>query len=136
MGPLEHGGNSKAIDAAVAQRIERPVRDPPRSAFGPVRGSGKPKIEGVIIVFRIAVLRKIGKRVAGLLKERGDSIAVAESSTGGLITAALLSVPGASAYFLGVCPRRSWSESKSGNCLRKSSFARWDSVHIEIRLPL
>jgi nicotinamide-nucleotide amidase len=34
------------------------------------------------------------------LKARSESIAVAESSTGGLISAALLSVPGASAYFL------------------------------------
>jgi nicotinamide-nucleotide amidase len=36
-----------------------------------------------------------------LLKERGESIVVAESSTGGLISAALLAMPGASAYFLG-----------------------------------
>jgi nicotinamide-nucleotide amidase len=39
--------------------------------------------------------------VGALLKERGDSIAVAESSAGGLISAALLSVPGASAYYRG-----------------------------------
>ena len=36
-----------------------------------------------------------------LLKERKATIAVAESSAGGLISAALLAVPGASAYFLG-----------------------------------
>jgi len=35
------------------------------------------------------------------LKTRGETIAVAESSSGGLISAALLSVPGASAYYLG-----------------------------------
>jgi len=35
------------------------------------------------------------------LKERGDTIAVADGSAGGLICAALLSVPGASAYFVG-----------------------------------
>jgi len=34
------------------------------------------------------------------LKARGETIAVAESSSGGLISAALLAVPGASAYFL------------------------------------
>src|SRR5215813_12990244 len=35
------------------------------------------------------------------LKERRETIAIAESSAGGLISAALLAVPGASAYFLG-----------------------------------
>ena len=41
------------------------------------------------------------EKLGGLLKTRGETIVVAESSTGGLISAALLSVPGASAYFLG-----------------------------------
>ena len=39
--------------------------------------------------------------IGARLKERGETIAVSESSTGGLISAALLAVPGASAYFLG-----------------------------------
>lgn len=39
--------------------------------------------------------------IARLLKERGETIGVAESSGGGLISASLLAVPGASAYFLG-----------------------------------
>jgi nicotinamide-nucleotide amidase len=39
--------------------------------------------------------------VAALLKSRRETVAVAESSTGGLISASLLAVPGASAYFLG-----------------------------------
>ena len=41
------------------------------------------------------------ERVSRLLKDRGETIAVAESSTGGLVSAALLAMPGASAYFLG-----------------------------------
>lgn len=40
-------------------------------------------------------------RAGELLVRRRQTIAVAESSTGGLIAASLLSVPGASAYFLG-----------------------------------
>jgi nicotinamide-nucleotide amidase len=40
-------------------------------------------------------------RLGALLKTRGETIAVAESSAGGLIAASLLAVPGASAYFLG-----------------------------------
>ena len=43
----------------------------------------------------------IGEKIAAKLIERRQTIAVAESSTGGLISAALLAVPGASAYFLG-----------------------------------
>jgi len=41
------------------------------------------------------------EQIAPLLKERRETVAVAESSTGGLISAALLGVAGASAYFLG-----------------------------------
>jgi nicotinamide-nucleotide amidase len=43
----------------------------------------------------------IAEQIAAKLIERRENIAVAESSTGGLISAALLAVPGASAYFLG-----------------------------------
>lgn len=39
--------------------------------------------------------------LAELLKARKHTVAVAESSAGGLISATLLAVPGASAYFLG-----------------------------------
>lgn len=43
----------------------------------------------------------LAEKVAALLVARKETIAVAESSAGGLISAALLAVPGASRYFLG-----------------------------------
>ena len=46
-------------------------------------------------------LAAIAEKAGAILKERKQTIVVAESSTGGLISAALLAVPGASAYFLG-----------------------------------
>jgi PncC family amidohydrolase len=46
-------------------------------------------------------LQPIAERVAVLLTQRGETIAIAESAAGGLMTAALLTVPGASRYFLG-----------------------------------
>lgn len=45
-------------------------------------------------------LLPLAERVGELLKARKETVAVAESSSGGLISAALLAVPGASAYFL------------------------------------
>jgi nicotinamide-nucleotide amidase len=40
-------------------------------------------------------------RAGELLVARGETVSVAEGSCGGLVSAALLSVPGASAYYLG-----------------------------------
>jgi len=48
-----------------------------------------------------AQLTAAAELVAARLKARAETIAVAESAAGGLISAALLAVPGASAYFLG-----------------------------------
>ena len=46
-------------------------------------------------------IKAAAEAIAARLKARGETLAVAESSAGGLISAALLAVPGASAYFLG-----------------------------------
>ena len=46
-------------------------------------------------------LTAMASPLGALLKAQGCTVAVAESSAGGLVSAALLSVPGASAYFLG-----------------------------------
>jgi PncC family amidohydrolase len=50
-------------------------------------------------------------RIAARLTARKETVAVAESAAGGLITAALLAVPGASAYCLGgivIYTRQGW----------------------------
>jgi PncC family amidohydrolase len=49
----------------------------------------------------IVSLFGLAERVGARLKERNETIAIAESSAGGLISAALLAVPGASAYYVG-----------------------------------
>ena len=46
-------------------------------------------------------LLQMAEPVGQLLKDRGQTVAVSESAAGGLVSAALLSVPGASGYYLG-----------------------------------
>jgi nicotinamide-nucleotide amidase len=41
------------------------------------------------------------ERIAAKLKARKETVSVAESSTAGMVSAALLAIPGASAYFIG-----------------------------------
>ena len=52
-------------------------------------------------VFPPPSLVSLTSRIASILKERKETVAVAETATGGLISASLLAVPGASAYFRG-----------------------------------
>jgi PncC family amidohydrolase len=83
----------------------------------------------------------VAGRVGALLKARGETVAVAESAAGGLITAGLLAVPGASAWVLGgvvIYTRQAWEalrdfdealleghrSSTEGNALVRARLAR------------
>ena len=46
-------------------------------------------------------LSSMAESVGALLKERGETVAVSESSCAGLISASLVAIPGASAYYVG-----------------------------------
>jgi len=46
-------------------------------------------------------LLPLASEIGARLKERGETVAISESSAGGLVSAALLAVPGASAYYRG-----------------------------------
>ena len=52
-------------------------------------------------VWRMSRLSELAAPVGALLKETGQNVGVAESSCGGLISAALVAIPGASAYYVG-----------------------------------
>ena len=60
-------------------------------------------------------------RLGELLKRRAETVAVTESSAGGLVSAALLAIPGASAYFMGSGPAALFSPSRRR---RWRAFAR------------
>ena len=46
-------------------------------------------------------LLPLAEKLGARLKARGETVSVAESSAGGLVSAVLLAVPGASSYYLG-----------------------------------
>ena len=46
-------------------------------------------------------LMELAQQIGVLLRERKETVSVAEGSAGGLISASLLAIPGASAYYLG-----------------------------------
>jgi PncC family amidohydrolase len=59
-------------------------------------------------------ISRTARQIGDVLRERRETVAVAEGSAGGLVSAALLSVPGASAYYVGgtviytVAASRAW----------------------------
>jgi PncC family amidohydrolase len=75
---------------ADRQRNARLALERPRALSG--RAGGSKGIENLL---------PIAARIAARLKERGETVAIAESSAAGLISAALVAQSGASAFFVG-----------------------------------
>ena len=90
----------------------------------------------------LAPLATLAARIGTMLRDRGETVAVSESSAGGLVSAALLSIPGASAYFLGgavVYTRRAgkallktsgdWPDVQHGGWVEPGQRTRNDIAH-------
>lgn len=75
------------------------------------------------VTIKMQILLPAAAKVGEVLKQRGETVAVAESSSGGLIAASLLSVPGASAYFIGGAVFYTRKSLKELLALRDDQFA-------------
>jgi PncC family amidohydrolase len=79
------------------------------------------------------------ERVAARLIQKKETVSVAESSAGGLITAALLAVPGASAYCLGgsvIYTPKAWHALRDFNKELLGGFRSATEGHALIRARL
>jgi nicotinamide-nucleotide amidase len=78
----------------------------------------------------------LAEKIADALKARRETIGVAESSSGGLISAALLAIPGASAYYLGGAVVYTLQSRRALLDLPDSAFAGLRGLSEELALVL
>lgn len=63
-------------------------------------------------------IKTLAVPVGALLRQRAETVAVGESSAGGLISAALLAVPGASSYYkVWLITQPRWSLTSDNTCM-------------------
>jgi len=89
-------------------------------------------------------LTDLSRRIGALLRERGETVAVAEGSAGGLISATLLATPRASAYYLGgtviytAAAGRAWMagevEVPAGMRGATETFARYLAASVRLKV--
>ena len=101
-------------------------------------------LNGAVNIMQANNLTEISADIATILVDKKQTLCVAESSSGGLISASLLTVPGASAFFLGGgviytrAARKAFlpSEGKSLSGLRSASepYAAWLAETMCMRL--
>src|SRR4051794_21521947 len=80
-------------------RPRRPTRGPYPSPCEPRRDSARQCRDTAGVID--PELSRLAALAAERLRSRGETVGIAEGSAGGLISASLLAVPGASAYYLG-----------------------------------
>jgi PncC family amidohydrolase len=89
-------------------------------------------------------INESARHIGEALRERGETVAVAEGSAGGLVSAALLSIPGASAYYVGgtviytVAASRAWmaGEVEVPNGMRGATEAFASYLAASVRLKV
>lgn len=81
-------------------------------------------------------LIEAAEKIGAILKERKQTVAVGESSAGGIISAALLAVPGASMYFTGGAVVYTRDSRRELLGLPDSAFAGIKSVTEELAVIL
>jgi nicotinamide-nucleotide amidase len=79
-----------------------------------------------------AGLRVLAGAVVSTLTERGETVAVAESLTGGLLAAALVQIPGASAVFRGGIVAYATDLKATLLGVPESLLARYGAVHADV----
>jgi PncC family amidohydrolase len=89
-------------------------------------------------------LTDLSRHIGALLRERGETVAVAEGSAGGLISATLLATPGASAYYLGgtviytAAAGRAWMKGEvevpAGMRGATEAFARYLAASVRLKV--
>ena len=78
----------------------------------------------------------LAAKIADVLKKRRETVGVAESSSGGLISSALLAIPGASSYYLGGAVVYTLQSRRALLDLPDSAFAGLRGLSEELALVL
>ena len=96
-----HAGSGPSHAGSGAGHQASPVIDPPGGHAGPADPSQEPAAAPGHTEGWLPGATELAGRAISLLTARGDTVAVAESLTGGLLTAVLTAIPGASAAVRG-----------------------------------
>jgi nicotinamide-nucleotide amidase len=98
--PLAPTSPSRASASPLLPPDSHSLASEPQAPTSPLRAADSPPPAPASPLLA-SELPGLADQIGQLLMARHETVAIAESSAGGLISAALLTVPGASAYFVG-----------------------------------